>query len=98
MVNQKWRNCIKLHILVNDRIKLVRFENNGESLCVIGVYAPGSGKKEESELFYSEWQKQLGMNNNMDCVVVAGDLSPRIGNQATENVTGLFGDLSLIHI
>ena len=31
------------------------------------------------------------MYNNMDHVVVAGDLNVRIGNQAIENFIGLFG-------
>ena len=41
-------------------------------------------------MFYGELQKKLNIYNNMDHVVIAGDLNARIGNQAIKNVNGIF--------
>ena len=46
--------------------------------------------RRKSNLLYDEVQKQLDIYNNMDHVVIDGVLNARVGNHATENVTGNF--------
>ena len=83
------------YTLVNGRIIVVRFRINGGSLSVIGVYAPESGKLEQSDLFYDELKKQLHVYNITDHVVIVGDLNARPGNQTIENVMFFFGMSSI---
>lgn len=50
------------------------------SLMIIGVYAPEDGKKEDTETFYKDLQKQINQHNKLDALIVCGNLNIRIGN------------------
>lgn len=69
-------------------IELQWFKINRGSLCVFSVYAAKNGNEEECGEFYDALQKQLDLYNNMDHIVIAGDINIRVGNQAIENFIG----------
>ena len=56
---------------------------------------PENFKGEESDLFYDKLHNQSDMYNNMDHVVIAGDLNAKVGNQTIENVIGPSGEPSI---
>lgn len=92
LIDKKWKNKLHSYTFINDRILMTRFNIERGHLTIIGVYAPEEGKKEDTEEFYENLQKQLHKWNKKDYLIIAGDLNARVGNINIPNVIGKFGE------
>lgn len=76
---------------VNERLKKVILDIEGESICIISAYAPQTGlDKRTKEEFYAKASEMVERLNPEDTVVLAGDWNGHVG-KAPE----IFGDYSV---
>jgi len=80
------------YLFVNDRIITVCLKTNRGHITIIGVYAPGEGREEETICFYKQLQKEVDKYNKNDSLIISGDLNARVGNQPIPNGVGTFGE------
>lgn len=95
LIDEKWKRKIESYVYINERIVIVRFKIDRGHLCVIGVYAPEEGRREDTEIFYEELQKQVNKYNKTDHMLILGDLNARVGNVPIVNIVGAFGEITL---
>jgi hypothetical protein len=56
------------------------------------MYALEEGKKDETECFHEQLQKEINKYNKNDNFILAGDLNTRVGNQPISKTVVLFGE------
>ncbi|KAJ4431193.1 hypothetical protein ANN_19790 [Periplaneta americana] len=95
LIDEKWKRKIESYVYINERIVIVRFKIDRGHLCVIGLYAPEEGRREDTEIFYEELQKQVNKYNKTDHMLILGDLNARVGNVPIVNIVGAFGEITL---
>ncbi len=61
-------------------------------MTIIGIYAPEEGKREETEIFYDQLQKQLEKNNKNDYIILCDDFNARVGNTSIPEIMGDNGE------
>jgi exonuclease III len=87
-VKKKWKHRIGSYSFINERILQIRYKTI-RYMSIVGVYAPGEGKTEETEQFFDELQMIIDKINKNDYLIVAGDLNARVGNA---QIYGSFGN------
>jgi exonuclease III len=75
MVKKKWKHRIDSYSFINERILQIRCKTIRGYMSIVGVYAPGEGKIEETEQFYDELQVIIDKINKKVYLIVAGDLN-----------------------
>lgn len=90
LVGKAHKDKISSYRIWTDRIVEATVNIKGNSITVVGVYAPEEGKEEESDEFYDSLQKVIQKKTGITYII--GDLNARTGRRGIKDITGPHGE------